>query len=81
MASIEAKSQTLWELYRNNSHANTVMEDVELMRRRADTIGVVTTLAIFGLNTATRFTMRSRKYTEYSNYSPKDALYHIKGFK
>jgi hypothetical protein len=29
------------------------------MRRRADTIGVVTTLAIFGVNTATRFTMRS----------------------
>lgn len=62
MESIEAKAQTLWELYRNNSYAATVMEDVEQIRRRADTLGIATSLAIFGLNTATRFTMRSRKY-------------------
>jgi hypothetical protein len=62
MDTIETKAHTLWNLYRNNEHAASVMSDVEHMRRRADTFGVGASLAIFGINITTRMTMRSRKY-------------------
>jgi hypothetical protein len=53
---------TLWKLYADNHLVATSLKEVEAMRNSATNLGIVTTIAAFGLNEVARLTLRSRKY-------------------
>ena len=65
---IDKKLSVLFDKYRDRDFAANAQKEVEVIRRRALTVGGVTTGAAFFLNELTRLTMRSRKYTH--NHHP-----------
>ena len=58
---LDDKVMTLWQLYSDNHEVSNSLRDVESMRNRATNLGVMTTVAAFGLNEAARLMLRSRK--------------------
>lgn len=60
-SSIDEKVLTLWQLYSDNYSVSTSLRDVESMRTKAQNIGMMTSIAAFGLNEVARLLMRSRK--------------------
>ena len=52
---------TLWKLYADNHEVSTSLRDVEAMRANATNIGIMATVASFGLNEVARLILRSRK--------------------
>jgi hypothetical protein len=62
MQALDSKVQTLYDLYRDNQDAVQATKDVEKIRRRSETLGLLLTIGAFGLNEVARLTLRSRKY-------------------
>ena len=60
-SAIDKKLAILFEKYRDRDFANNAQKEVEEIRRRALTVGAVTTIGAFVLNEASRLSMRSRK--------------------
>jgi exonuclease I len=58
---IDKKLSVLFDKYRDRDFAANAQKEVEEIRRRALTVGGVTTGAAFVLNELTRLSMRSRK--------------------
>ena len=52
---------TLWQLYADNYEVATSLKDVEAMRNSATNLGILTSVAAFGMNEVVRLGMRSRK--------------------
>ena len=61
-AVVDQKVQQLYERYRDQEHVATSQRDIEDIRNKASTMGLMTSVAIFGLNEVARLTMRSRKF-------------------
>jgi len=61
-STIDQKVLTLWELYSDNYQVSTSLRDVESMRTSAQNLGIMTSIAAFGLNEVARLTLRSRKF-------------------
>ena len=61
-AAIDKKLAILYEKYRDRDFANNAQKEVEEIRRRALTVGAVTTFGAFVLNELSRLSMRSRKF-------------------
>ena len=59
--SLDQKVMTLWKLYADNHEVSTSLRDVEAMRANATNIGIMATVASFGLNEVARLILRSRK--------------------
>ena len=51
----------MWELYADNHQVSTSLRDVEAMRARSFNLGILASVAAFGLNEVARLTLRSRK--------------------
>lgn len=60
-ATLDQKVMTLWENYSDNHEVSTSLRDVESMRNSAANIGLVASIAAFGLNEVARLALRSRK--------------------
>ena len=60
-SALDQKVLTLWRLYADNHEVSTSLRDVESMRANATNIGIVATVAAFGLNEVARLILRSRK--------------------
>ncbi len=60
-SSIDNKLMTLWQNYADNNQVATSLRDVETMRTSAQNLGLMVTIATFGLNEVARLTLRSRK--------------------
>lgn len=58
---IDKKLSVLFDRYRDRDFAANAQKEVEEIRKRALTVGGVTTGAAFVLNELTRLSMRSRK--------------------
>ena len=58
---VDSKIMTMWSLYHDNHHVATSLRDVEEMRSRSMYLGVMSSVAAFGLNEVARLTLRSRK--------------------
>lgn len=58
---VDKKLSVLFDRYRDRDVAANAQKEVEEIRRRALTVGGVTTGAAFVLNELTRLSMRSRK--------------------
>ena len=58
----DKKLSILFDKYRDADFASNAQKEVEDIRRRALTVGGVTTGAAFVINEVSRLTMRSRKY-------------------
>ena len=61
-SALDTKVLTLWQLYADNYEVATSLKDVEGMRNSATNLGIMTSIAAFGLNEVARLAMRSRKY-------------------
>ena len=61
-AVVDQKVQQLYERYRDQEHVATSQRDIEEIRNKASTMGLMTSIALFGLNEVARLTMRSRKF-------------------
>ena len=61
-AVVDQKVQQLYERYRDQEHVATSQRDIEDIRNKASTMGLMTSIALFGLNEVARLTMRSRKF-------------------
>ena len=61
-AVVDQKVQQLYERYRDQEHVATSQRDIEDIRNKASTMGLMTSVALFGLNEVARLTMRSRKF-------------------
>lgn len=59
---IDKKLSILYDKYRDRDFAANAQKEVEDIRKRALTIGALTTTGAFALNEFARLTMRSRKY-------------------
>ena len=64
-AVVDQKVQQLYEKYRDQEHVATSQRDIEEIRNKASTMGLMTSVAIFGLNEVARLTMRSRKFFDH----------------
>jgi len=53
---------TLYEKYGDNEYVATAVKDIEASRNTAYNLGVITSVAAFGLNEVARLTLRSRKF-------------------
>jgi len=60
--SIDQKLMTLWSNYADNNQVATSLRDVESMRQSSQNLGIMVSIAAFGLNEVARLTLRSRKY-------------------
>lgn len=60
-ATLDSKIMKMWELYSDNQQVATSLRDVESMRTSALNLGIMTSIAAFGLNEVARLTLRSRK--------------------
>ena len=58
---IDKKLSVIFDKYRDRDYAANAQKEVEAIRRKALTVGAVTTGAAFVLNEAVRLSMRSRK--------------------
>ena len=63
-AVVDQKVARLYERYRDQEHVATSQRDIEAIRNKASTMGLMTSVAIFGLNEVARLTMRSRKFIQ-----------------
>lgn len=61
-AVVDQKVQQLYQRYRDQEHVATSQRDIEEIRNKASTMGLMTSIALFGLNEVARLTMRSRKF-------------------
>ena len=61
-AVVDQKVQQLYQRYRDQEHVATSQRDIEDIRNKASTMGLMTSIALFGLNEVARLTMRSRKF-------------------
>ena len=61
-AVVDQKVQQLYERYRDQEQVATSQRDIEDIRNKASTMGLMTSIALFGLNEVARLTMRSRKF-------------------
>ena len=59
---VDQKVQQLYERYRDQEQVATSQRDIEDIRNKASTMGLMTSIALFGLNEVARLTMRSRKF-------------------
>ena len=60
-SAIDKKLAILYDKYRDRDFANNAQKEVEEIRKRALTVGAVTTFGAFVLNEVSRLSMRSRK--------------------
>lgn len=60
-STLDSKVMTLWQLYADNYEVATSLRDVEGMRNSATNLGILTSIAAFGMNEVVRLGMRSRK--------------------
>jgi hypothetical protein len=60
-STIDSKLMTLWHNYADNNQVATSLRDVETMRSSSQNLGLMITVATFGLNEVARLTLRSRK--------------------
>ena len=60
-SSLDDKIYKMWQLYADNTEVATSLRDVESIRANAQNIGILTSVAAFGLNEVARLTLRSRK--------------------
>lgn len=58
---VDQKVMTLWKLYHDNNQVATSLRDVESLRSSALNVGIMTSIAAFGLNEVARLILRSRK--------------------
>ena len=63
-AVVDQKVQQLYQRYRDQEHVATSQRDIEEIRNKASTMGLMTSIALFGLNEVARLTMRSRKFLD-----------------
>ena len=61
MDAVDQKTLLLDQKYGDNVYVSTTMREVEQIRNQATNLGIVTSLAAFGLNEVARLTLRSRK--------------------
>ena len=61
-AVVDKKAQLLFEKYWDSEYVCNSQRDIEQIRNRANTMGLFTSIAAFGLNEVARLTMRSRKF-------------------
>ena len=59
---VDQKVMTLWKLYSDNQQVATSLRDVESLRNSALNVGIMTSIAAFGLNEVARLILRSRKF-------------------
>lgn len=64
-STLDSKVMTLWQLYADNYEVATSLKDVEGMRNSATNLGILTSVAAFGMNEVVRLGMRSRKYNTH----------------
>ena len=64
-AVVDSKVQQLYERYQDQEHVATSQRDIENIRNRATNMGLLTSVALFGLNEVARLTMRSRKFIDH----------------
>ena len=64
-STLDSKVMTLWQLYADNYEVATSLKDVEGMRNSATNLGILTSVAAFGMNEVVRLGMRSRKYNKH----------------
>ena len=58
---LDSKVMTLHQLYADNQDVSTSLRDVEGMRSSSVNLGIMASVAAFGLNEVARLTLRSRK--------------------
>lgn len=58
---LDSRIMTLHSLYADNQSVATSLRDVEAMRSSSVNLGIMTSIAAFGLNEVARLTLRSRK--------------------
>ena len=73
-ASVDSKVMTLWQLYSDNVQVATSLRDVESMRTRAQNLGIMTSVAAFGLNEVARLLLRSRKHHHHRWHSQRGVV-------
>ena len=61
-ATLDQKVLFLYENYGDNEYVATALRDVEASRNNAYNLGIITSVAAFGLNEVARLTLRSRKF-------------------
>ena len=66
-AVVDKKAALLFDKYWDSEFVNTTQQEIEDMRNKATTLGVLTSIAAFGLNEVARLTMRSRKYSKQTS--------------
>ena len=73
-ATVDAKVMTLWKLYSDNQQVATSLRDVEYMRNNATNVGLMTSIAAFGLNEVARLLLRSRKHHHHRWHSQRGVV-------
>ena len=61
----DKKLSVIFDRYKDNEFAASAQKEVEDIRRKALTVGAVTSGGAFVLNELARLTMRSRKWRAY----------------